>query len=342
MKLIALALYLRKLLPARTESSGRLTRLLPLVLALSLLPAFGEDNGHFSRSGFGHNWEWAKNLALAENLSPEHNLRPSHPDPDGTPAAFGAMYNREYAEIVAGEPAARSEFDVYVHEGQLSYVKEPCGEGDTQDPFFLHLLPADENDLPEWSRPYGFENKDFDFGEHGGVFDGKCLATVPLPEYDIDGFRTGQVVPGEGRAWQVAFGAMYDREYVRIVASAPAASAEFDVYVHEGQLSYVKEPCREGDILAPFFLHLLPADENDLPESSKPHGFENRDFDFGAHGGVFDEKCLATVPLPEYDIDGFRTGQYSPGEGRSWQVDNGISLGSHLNLILKAILHRLN
>lgn len=206
MKLIALALYLRKLLPAHTESGGRLARLLPLVLALSLLPAFGGDRGHFSRSGFGHNWELAKNLALAEDLSPEHNLRPSYPEPDGTPAAFRAMYNREYAEIVAGEPVARSEFDVYVHEGKLSYVKESCREDDTRAPFFLHLLPADANDLPEWRQPHGFGNRDFDFSEYGAIFDGKCLATVSLPEYDIDGFWTGQFVPGEGRSWQVGSG----------------------------------------------------------------------------------------------------------------------------------------
>ena len=314
MKLPAVVLDLRKLLPAPTGSRGRLARLLPLVLALSPLLALGGDRGHFSRSGFGHNWEWAKNLALAENLPPES---------DGTPADFGATSNREYARIVAGTPAARSEFDVYVHEGKLSYVKEPCVAGDTRDPFFLHLLPADENDLPEWRQPYGFENKDFDFGKHGGVFDGKCLATVPLPEYDIDGFRTGQYVPGEEPSWQVDFGAMYDREYARIVAGAPAASAEFDVYLHEGKLSYVKEPCVKGDTQAPFFLHLLPADENDLPGGSRLHGFENRDFDFGEHGGVFDGKCLATVPLPEYDIDGFRTGQVVPGEGRFWQVAFG-------------------
>ena len=341
MKMIPVVLYLRKLLSAPVGSRGRLARLLPLVLVLSPLLAFGGDSGHFYRSGFGHNWEWGKNLALAENLSSEHNLRPSYPEPDGTPADFGAMHNREYAMIVAGAPTARSEFDVYVHEGRLSYVKESCRESDTRDPFFLHVLPADENDLPEWSRPHGFENRDFDFGEHGAVFDGKCLATVALPEYDIDGVRTGQYVPGEGRSWRVDFGAASDREYALIVAGAPTARSEFDVYVREGKLSYVKEPCGEGDTRDPFFLHVLPADENDLPEGSRPHGFESRDFDFGEHGAVLDGKCLATVPLPDYDIDGFRTGQYVPSEGRSWQVDNGISLGSHLKLILKAILYRV-
>ena len=96
-----------------------------------------------------------------------------------------------------------------------------------------------------------------------------------------------------------------------------------------------------GDTRAPFFLHLLPADVNDLPESSRPYGFENLDFDFGDHGTLFEGKCMVTVPLPDYDISGFRTGQYVPGEGRLWQVDNGISLGSHLKLIFKAILHKV-
>ena len=334
MKMIPVVLYLRKLLPVPVGSRGRLARLLPLVLALSPLLAFGGDSASFYRSGFGHNWEWAKNLALAENLPPERNLRPSHPEPDGIPADFGAMHNREYALIVAGTPTARSEFDVYVREGRLSYVKEPCRESDTRDPFFLHVLPADESDLPDWSRPHGFENRDFDFGEHGAVFDGKCLATVPLPEYDIDGVRTGQYVPGEGQSWRVDFGAVYNREYALIMTGAPTARSEFDVYVHEGKLSYVKEPCGEGDTRDPFFLHVLPADENDLPEGRRSHGFENRDFDFGEHGAVFDGKCVATVLLPEYDIDGVRTGQYVPGQGQSWRVAFGAASEREYALIV--------
>ena len=307
-KMIDMVVYLRKLMPASTKSRERSVRLLPLlmlVLTLSPLFAFGANGEHFF------------------------------------PPDFGAMSNREeYAMIVSGEPAASSEYDVYLHEGQLSYAKEPCVAGDTRAPFFLHLLPADENDLPEWRRPHGFENRDFDFGEHGAIFDGKCLATVPLPDYDIDGFRTGQYVPGEGQLWRMDFGARVNRGYAMIVAGEPAASSEYDVYVRKGQLSYAKEPCVAGDTRAPFFLHLLPADENDLPEWRRPHGFENRDFDFGEHGAIFDGKCLATVPLPDYDIDGFRTGQYVPDQGRLWRVDNGISLGVHLNLLFKAIFPR--
>ena len=257
---------------------------------------------------------------------------------------FAVAYSSEYATIVSGEPAASSEFDVYLHDGKLSYAKEPCVEGDTRKPFFLHLLPADVNDLPEWSSQRGYENRDFNFTDHGAVFEGKCMATVPLPDYTIGSIRTGQYVPDEGgRSWQVDFAVAYSSEYATIVSGEPAASSEFDVYLHDGKLSYAKEPCVEGDTRKPFFLHLLPADVNDLPEWSSQRGYENRDFNFTDHGAVFEGKCMATVPLPDYTIGSIRTGQYVPDEGgRSWQVDFArISFGDRLKLILKAIFRRL-
>ena len=45
-----------------------------LVLALSALFAFGGDRSYFYRSAV-HNYNSAKNLALAENLSPQDNFR---------------------------------------------------------------------------------------------------------------------------------------------------------------------------------------------------------------------------------------------------------------------------
>ena len=52
-----------------------------------------------------------------------------------------------YEALVSGEPAVRSAFDVYLHEGTLVYVKEPCVRADTEAKFFLHLIPADVADL---------------------------------------------------------------------------------------------------------------------------------------------------------------------------------------------------
>ena len=103
-----------------------------------------------------------------------------------------------YAAAVSGEPAIRADFDVYLSENTLTYVKEPCAPADTAAWFFLALYPVDVNDLPGPRRPHGFDNLDFRFGERGVIFDGKCLARVPLPEYAITRISTGQYVPVEG------------------------------------------------------------------------------------------------------------------------------------------------
>ena len=98
---------------------------------------------------------------------------------------------------------------IYLGAGSLIYVKEPCACADTEAMFFLHLIPADEDDLPEERQQYGFDNLDFIFDQHGERFDGKCLATVPLPAYHISKIRIGQCVPGVGgfnHIWEAGFG----------------------------------------------------------------------------------------------------------------------------------------
>ena len=102
--------------------------------------------------------------------------------------------------------AARSEFDVYVTEGKLYYLKEPCTAEDTPARFFLHIVPEDENDLPDARKQHGheFDNLDFDFAGRGVLFDGKCMASVDLPQYAIARIVTGQFDAG-GRMWQVEF-----------------------------------------------------------------------------------------------------------------------------------------
>ena len=92
------------------------------------------------------------------------------------------------------QPALRSDFDVYLVENTLVYVKEPCTSADTEATFFLAIYPVDVNDLPEHRQQHGFENLDFDFHLFGGVFDGRCAATVALPQYAIATIGTGQFV----------------------------------------------------------------------------------------------------------------------------------------------------
>ena len=117
-----------------------------------------------------------------------------------------AAIEEAYRSITAGEPVIRSSFEVYLIENELAYVKEPCAQADTEPPFFLHIIPADANDLPDDRKQHGFDNLDFHFRWDGGRrFDRKCLVTRPLPDYKITSIRTGQFIPGEDPIWVGTF-----------------------------------------------------------------------------------------------------------------------------------------
>ena len=104
----------------------------------------------------------------------------------------------------AGKAAARSHFDIYLNENGLIYFKEPCTRSDTTAWFFLHITPADANDLPGARRHYGFDNLDFAFNRKGMISNEVCIVTVTFPEYAITSIRTGQYI-GEEQIWRAEF-----------------------------------------------------------------------------------------------------------------------------------------
>ena len=108
-----------------------------------------------------------------------------------------------------------------------------------------------------------------------------------------------------------------------------AVSSFFDVYDVSAEsaipggprmLVYVKEPCVEEDANAGFFLHLTPADEGDLPEERRRHGFDNLDFSFEDRGNRIGERCVALRHLPDYPVVAVRAGQFTE-EGRVWEEE---------------------
>lgn len=58
-----------------------------------------------------------------------------------------------------------------------------------------------------------------------------------------------------------------------------------------------------------------------LPRARRRHGFDNLDFDFEQHGARFETRCVAAVPLPAYDIDRIKTGQWVWDEGQIWVAE---------------------
>ena len=101
-----------------------------------------------------------------------------------------------------------------------------------------------------------------------------------------------------------------------------SAYSDFSVYWDDDRVVYLREPCGTRDIDARFMLHIFPADPADLPTARTAHGFVNADFNFAAHGALFDGKCVGIAPLPDYAIERIRTGQYIIGGGpQLWSVD---------------------
>ena len=149
----------------------------------------------------GHQWAAE---ALLEYLKQNQEIcttrkRPASPPPRPS-------WLTDYESIASGEPVARSDFDIYLHENTVNYLKSPCSAADAQAQFFLHIVPEDVEDLPAGRRRYGYDNLDFHYGGSAALaFGGRCIAERPLPDYPIARIRTGQFTPDDGRIWMAEF-----------------------------------------------------------------------------------------------------------------------------------------
>ena len=106
--------------------------------------------------------------------------------------------------VVGAPPAGQGFFDVHLRNRTVTYLRAPCAAADTEDRFFLHVTPARPDALPPGRRPAGFANLDFDFNERGARFNGGCVATRTLPDYEIARLSTGQFDAGSEVGWRVA------------------------------------------------------------------------------------------------------------------------------------------
>ena len=239
-----------------------------------------------------------------------------------------------YESVIAGDygaPVIRSRFDVYMRDRSLAYIKSPCAPADADAGVFLHVFPSDTANLPADRIEYGFISMSFRFADHGAYEGDICVATLELPDYEIERFRTGQDDESSGGdEWRAAvnltaFAAAQD-VYDGIAAGAygaPVAESRFDVYMRDNALAYIKDRCVRSDVADTFFLHIIPANPEDLPADRRERGFVNIDFRFADHGARIGDKCVATLDLPDsnYAIDRIRTGQFVSWEGELWRVE---------------------
>ena len=227
------------------------------------------------------------------------------------------------------DASVRSVYDVWRDGRQLTYVRDGCPPADVEEDvngprFFLHAVPLNADDLPPWRREYGFENLDQVLRTSTARIDGNCVAAIALPDYPIAAIRTGQLTD-EGVLWEaeVVFGEAapdYAAARREALAGEPLARSVYDVHLAGRALTYLRDECTDEEAEARFFLHVVPADQGDLPEHRREHGFDNLDFTLAARGARIDGDCVAVARLPDYPIATIRTGQYDE-TGALWQEE---------------------
>ena len=91
-------------------------------------------------------------------------------------------------------------FTVRLEGNALIYERDGCDPADTWERFFVHAVPADEDELPPGPRP----NLNFWFAEWGVLEDGRCEIVRPLPRYRIASVETGQY-DADDTLWSIEF-----------------------------------------------------------------------------------------------------------------------------------------
>ena len=149
----------------------------------------------------GHRWAAE---ALLEYLKENQEICTRRKRPTSPPPL--PSWRMDYESIASGEPAARSDFDIYLRENTVAYLKSPCSAADVQAEFFLHVVPEDLEDLPADRRQHGFGGANFHYGKYVALaFGGRCIMEYPLPDYPIARIRTGQFTPAGDQIWMAEF-----------------------------------------------------------------------------------------------------------------------------------------
>ena len=227
---------------------------------------------------------------------------------DGLQAVYAATRGRE--------PDAGGAFDVHRLDDAVALAMEPCAPAFIERVgVTMRVTPVDQTDLPRWRAGKRDEPRSFSLLEYGAFFDGKCVASLPLPDYPVADFRLVQ--RPELLEREAAREAMRRaRENGRLLARAG-----YDVYIADGELVYVQEPYGPLDTEHPFRVSVFPKRADDLPEGWRGRGHQRFWFDFHQRGALLEEGTrVALFPLPDYPIAAIRTGQFIEDGEDLWEA----------------------
>ena len=223
---------------------------------------------------------------------------------------------RVYDAALQEEIVFDSVYDVYRLGDDLILVKEPClARYLTEHISVVRVTPLNADDLPYWERDAGLAKFQFGLDKYGAFFDGKCVASLPLPDYPIADFSVvwRPELPDHGAARESMRRAKEEGQLL--------ARSAYDLYLANGELVYVQEQCDPLDTEPTFRVSVFPQRVDDLPEEWRERGYERFWFNFHWRGALLEEgACVALFPLPDYPIAAIRTAQYIEGGDDLWEA----------------------
>ena len=203
-------------------------------------------------------------------------------------------------------------YDVYVDAHWLFFANDDCHADDAAERLFAHATPVDASILPSNASysaiapPLRRKRQE----------DGRCIARWRVPEFPISHVLVGQRDNAKAMLWSgeiVLDRTAFEKTMENMLRAAgepviEAGVSGMDVHVHGQRIFYVSDDCQRADGRTPFFLHVTPVREADLPPERIEHGFDN--LDFHQAGVAVGERCVVRWQLPDYPIRHIRTGQY--------------------------------
>ena len=221
-----------------------------------------------------------------------------------------------YESTLGREPDVVGAYDVHRLDGSVALVMEPCAPSFIEQVgATLRATPVDPGDLPPWREGKRDEPRGFGLAEYGAFFDGKCVASLPLPNYPIANFTIDWSL--ELLDLKTAREAiLHAKENGRLLTRSA-----YDVHRADGELVYVQEQCDPLATEHPFRVSVFPQRADDLPDEWRARGYERFWFEFHKHGALLEEgACVALFPLPDYPIAAIRTGQFIEGGDDLWEA----------------------
>ena len=233
------------------------------------------------------------------------------------------------ADPRAGTLIADSHYDVYLNDGALTWVRQPCSDDDAAGTVELWVKPIDPIHLPPDTPHSDGVDMNFGFSRFGAKLGDLCVIRRNLPSYPIRSVRTGQRAPNGGGEWlyrtriEIAAGddilAYYRAKYETVSAREPLARSEYDVYSDGGALVYLKAPCEDEHTQGRFLMSVFPVRLDDIPEDRREAGHVGMNFDFADYGARFDGKCVILRRPAAYPVAAVEIGRFIPGEGEVWR-----------------------